>query len=176
MSTNITPFQQYLYVIGKLKDVYKLDVEVPHRDIHTFFQGKTPIFKLLFGEYIETGDSNIVISFHIDVTSVDIIQWFLNVQALHPLLKIADHYLEDDKGETYLGEDADAIKNLKKHQEVLAEWLDNKDEKEIKSFVSSKIVGRIKDQNKTFNSRIESDQATMEFNIMKKPGNGDSIH
>ena len=171
-----TMYQEYLYIIGKLKDIYKLEVDVPHQNIHTFYKNKAPIFKLLYGSYTKTGDTNIVVSFHIDIKVTEAIQWFVNIANIHPLLKVAEVYIEDDKGETYLGEDAEFIKNLKFQREVLDAWMSSRGEDEMKEFVKSKIVGEPRDYKKSYDSRHDSDKAIMDFDVLKKPEDSEDIH
>lgn len=168
-------YQEYLFIIGKLKDIYKLDVDTGHRNIHTFFQNKTQMFKLMFGKYI-SGGNQIVISFHIDVPSRDAVYWFLNVQHFHPLLKVVDHHIEDDKGETYLGSDASTIKNLLIQRNTIDHWLSNKTEKEMKDFVEGQIVGKVRNAKKSYNSEEESSKAMVEFERMKKPSEDEDTH
>lgn len=162
-------FDEYIYTIGKLKDVYKFEVDTSHREIHTFYLDKIPIFKLLLGKYQGTEETNIVISFHIDIDAVTAVDWFMRVSDIHPLLKIADSYIEDDRGETYLGEDAKTIKNLKLQQEVLEAWLEQKDKQDVKDFVDGNIVGRVRESTKLYSSQVERDKAKIEFSTMKKP-------
>jgi hypothetical protein len=172
----IDMYQHYLYIIGKLKDAYQLSVDVNHRDIHTFYKEKMPIFKLLFGQYSGSDEPSIVVSFHIDLSSVFVVQWFHNIQQLHPPLKISEHFIEDDHGETWLGEDANSIRDLKYQQYVLEKWLSRSDTDEIKEFVDSKIVGRTRDFKKTYVSQTEFDEARIEFSKMKKPSAGEEVH
>jgi hypothetical protein len=168
-------YQEYLRVIGQLKDVYKLDVETNHRDIHTFFVNKVQTFKLLFGTYA-SGHNQIVVSFHIDVPSRDVVYWFLNIQYFHPLLKVVDHHIEDDKGETYLGSDASMIKNLMIQRNTLEHWLVNKSERDWKDLVNGEIVGKVRDPKQSFNSQVESDKAIIEFKRIKKPDEDEDSH
>lgn len=170
----ISLYQEYLYTIGKLKDIYKLEVDVVNKNIHIFYENKIPIFKLLFGSFAKNGQEAIVVSFHIDVKITHAIQWFSNIEQIHPDLKVADAYIEDDKGETYLGEDAEFIKNLKFQREVLDTWLSNRGEDEMREFVKSKIVGKPKNLNKIYDSRHDRELAIMEFELLKKPENGES--
>lgn len=170
-----TLYQEYLFVIGKLKDVYKLEVDTNHRDIHTFYQNKVQLFKLMFGAY-ENGDHQIVVSFHIDVTSRDAIYWFLNIQYFYPMLKAVDHHIEDDKGETYLGSEATAIQNLLMQRNTLDYWLTEKSEKDMKDFVDGEVVGKVRNPKQSYNSQEESSKAIMEFDRMKKPSDDEDTH
>lgn len=161
-------YEQYLWLIGKLKDQHKLTVEADHRDIHTFYNGKQPVFKLLFGQFSGKDSQEIVISFHIDLKAPEAIQWFTNVQTLHPSVRLTEVHIEDDAGETFLGEDAQKIADLKIQQEVLRMWITGEENKtEIKQFVASKVVGRMKDRK--FFDTSEMEKAIIEFDLMKKP-------
>lgn len=169
-------YQEYIFVIGKLKDIYKLEVDTVHRDIHTFFYDRNQIFKLLFGKYT-SGGNQIVVSFHIDVSSRDAIYWFLNVQHLYPLLKVVDHHIEDDKGETYLGSEASAIQNLLIQRNTLDHWLTEKSEKEMKDFVDGKVIGKVRDPKQSYNSQVESSKAIIDFEKIKSaPEDGGDTH
>jgi hypothetical protein len=168
-------YQEYLYVIGMLKDVYKLEVETAHRNIHTFFVNKSQTFKLMFGTY-QNGSNQIVVTFHIDVPSRDAIYWFLNIQHFYPMLKVVDHHIEDDKGETYLGSDASTIKNLMMQRNTLEHWLDNKTEQEMKDFVDGEIVGKVRDPKRSYDSQTEPSKAIIEFTRMQKPSDDEDTH
>lgn len=173
MTTDL--YQEYLYVIGKLKDVHGLDLDVDHRDIHTFFKDKRPLFKLLFGSFEKDGERSIVVSFHVDLPHPDVISWFIEIYKFHPLVKVYDSYMEDTAGETYLGEDALALKDLYNSQEVLSDWLDNKSEDEIEDFAKSEVQGK-QPNTKLFSSKYQHDEAIMEFTRTKKPNSGETIH
>lgn len=169
-------YQQYLYLIGKLKDVYSLHVDVDHKDIHTFYKDKKPVFKLFYGMFSENPEEAIVVSFHIDLIHAEAISWFIYIHAIHPLIKIHDSYIEDSNGETYLGEDAIAIQDLYFSQDVLNHWLEEHDEEEIRDFTNSKVVGRESEPNKTFDSLTERTQAMIEFERVRKPGSEEEVN
>lgn len=169
-------YQEYLYLIGKLKDVYKLDLDVAHKDIHTFYKGKKPLFKVMFGTFTKDSDASIVISFHIDLFHAEAIQWFINIYNIQPTVQLHDDYIEDANGETYLGEDALAIKDVYLSQDVLKEWLDNHDKQEIKDFAESKVLGRSPDHKKAFDSQNERSEAIIEFERIRKANDDDQIH
>lgn len=169
-----TLYEQYLYVIGKLKDTYKLDLEVEHRDIHTFYKDKRPLFKLFYGMFTKEDDPSIVVSFHIDMYHVEAIQWFINIYSLHPLLKMHDSYIEDSNGETYLGEDAVALQEMYRTQQVLEHYLENHDTEEIRQVVDSKIVGRHIRPN-VFDSQLQRQEAIIEFQRLGKPADDDEV-
>lgn len=172
----LTMYQQYMYIIGKLKDVHKLDVEVSHKDIHTFYKDQTPLFKLLFGQYVTDGHHSIVVSFHIDVDSPQAIYWFLTIQGYQPDLTVTEQYAEDDKGEMYLGDDAKIIKNLRFQRDTLEYWLTNKSEDQMKDFVEGKIVGKIRDPKKSYDSRHEMAKAIIDFERLREPDDDEDTH
>jgi hypothetical protein len=169
-------YQEYLYVIGKLKDIYGLHIDVDHKDIHTFYHDKQPLFKLMYGIFEKDKEPTIVVSFHIDLTHPQAILWFTNIYRIHPLLVLRDSYIEDSNGETFLGEDAYAIREVYQSQEILGQWLDNHTEEEIKEYTEATVSGRAHEPSKTFDSRVEKDQAIIEFNSTRKPGEDDTIH
>lgn len=168
-------YQEYLYVVGKLKDQYKLTVEPDHQRIHTFFNGKSPIFKLLFGLSAESGETDIVVTFHIDVPTPHAIQWFINIVNIHPMLKVHDVYIEDDRGEMYLGKEAQKLWLLKFEQDTLAYWLQNHEKDDMFKFVNGKVYGRQVDRKQSFVSDVQSTKAKTEFDLMKKPSNDGEV-
>jgi len=169
-----TLYEQYLFVIGKLKDTYKLDIEVDHRDIHTFYKDKRPLFKLFYGMFTKEDDPSIVVSFHIDMYHPEAIQWFINIYSLHPLIKMHDSYIDDSNGETYLGEDAVALQEMYRTQQVLEHYLENHDTEEIRQVVDSKIVGR-HIRPTIFDSQMQRAEAIIEFNRLGKPSDDDEV-
>lgn len=175
-----TMYQQYLFVIGKLKDIYQVEVDVNHRDVHTFYYQKIPVFKLLFGEFQTANQKEkeqaIVVSFHIDLKVTEAVQWWINIHAIHPLIKVAEVYVEDDKGESYLGEDARMIQSLKYQREILDHWLTNKGEEEMIKFAQAKVVGKERDYKKSYDSHRETDKAIIDFEFIKKPQGDGDIH
>src|SRR5579863_3837695 len=115
----ITMYEQYLWLIGELKERHKLHVEADHKDIHTFYKNKVQLFKLFHGKYTSTEADSIVVSFHINLTATDAIEWYVNIKNLHPPILVTEVFMEDDRGETYLGEDATKIHTAKIEQAVL---------------------------------------------------------
>lgn len=173
-----TPYQNYLYVIGKIRDIYKLDLFVEHQNIHVFSQGKLPLFKLFFGVFDHAEEHSIVVSFHIDLYHPQVIQWFLNIQNIFPLIQLHDSYIEDSSGVTYLGGDAENIKYIYLSQEILNQYLSELDSRDqIEDFVKAKIVAvpEIPKQ-KSFDSQKEQSKAIIEFQSMKKPSGTEDIH
>ncbi len=167
-------YQEYLYVIGKLKDIYKFDVEVDHKDIHTFFLNKKPIFKLFYGVFNKDPDApTIVVSFHIDLFHPEAISWFVTLYKLHPMIQMHDSFIEDAAGETYLGEDALVLKDTILAQEILAQWLAESDRDEMETFVEADVMGRLKEIDKSFISG--SPDAIIEFERMQKPHSDDEV-
>lgn len=172
MVTNM--YEQYVFVIGKLKDIYKLDVDVDHKNIHTFYREKRPLFKLFYGMFTAEDDPSIVVSFHLDMYHPEAIQWFINIYSLHPLIKMHDSYIEDSNGECYLGEDALALRETYQAQEILEQWLENQTVEEIEEFVGSKVVGR-QTRPKIFDSLSQKDDAIIEFERVGRPDDDDEI-
>jgi hypothetical protein len=171
-------YQEYLRVIGKLKDIYKLDVDVDHSDIHSFSKDKRPLFKLFFGVFEEDpkAEPSIVVSFHIDLYHPEAITWYVALYKIHPGMSIHDSYIEDSAGETYLGEDALTIKNVYNTQEVLSNWLESADRNDMEEYVKSGVYGRDQKPNKSFDSQNQSAQAIIEFERIKKPEDEGNIH
>lgn len=172
----MTMYQEYMYVVGQLKDAFKLEVDVPHRDVHTFYHNKRPIFKLMFGTYAESKETCVVVSFHITISITDAIEWYKRILKIHPLIKVVETYIEDQNGETYLGEDAEYIRSFIQQREILNHWLDNRTEDEMKEAAAKKVVGKKRDYRKSYHSHSESERATIEFDLLKKPENTEDIH
>lgn len=168
-----TLYQEYLYIIGRLKDLYKLTIEVDHKDIHSFFENGKPLFKLFYGVFSKADSPTIVVSFHIDMAHQDAITWFVRIFKLHPLLQVHESFIEDAAGETYLGEDAKTLKNTMFAQEVLDEWLGSADHQDVLAFVEADVYGRSRDNNRAF--LVDDDTAMIEFARMKKPHNNEDI-
>lgn len=173
---NDAMYQEYLRVIGKLKDIFGLHIDVDHQDIHTFYKDKRPLFKLFFGSFSQQENPSIVISFHLSLLHQEAIRWFINVYQIHPSVALHDSYIEDSDGNTHLGEDALAIEEVYMAQEILAEWLETHTEEEIKYFATSKVVGKSKDPQKIFDASRQKDVAIMDFDKMRKPTDDDQIH
>lgn len=163
-------YHEYLYVVGKLQERFNVVATADHKRIHTFTdEDKTPLFKLLFGQDATSGDTDIVVTFHIGMPTPVAIQWFINIVNIHPMLKVHDVYIEDDRGEMYLGKAAEKIRLLKFEQDALSYWLQNHNKEEISKFVDTKILGRVVDRKQSFSVEVESEKAKTEFDLMKKP-------
>lgn len=162
-------YAHYLWLIGTLKDSYKLHVDADHKDIHTFYKERQPLFKLFFGRFDKNNVDSIVVSFHIDLISTVTISWFMILQNLHPPISLTEVFIEDATGESYIGEDAVKIRDLKIQQKVLKLWETSK-KKEIKEFIDSKVVGRVRTK-KVFNasSSEEVQKAITDFELLKLP-------
>ena len=171
-------YQEYLHLIRRLKDVYGIHADVDHQDIHVFSKDKRQIFKLFFGIFNTKpdGDATIVVSFHVDLMHAEAIIWFMNILKLHPDIQLHDSYIEDSSGETYLGEDAEALKEVYMAQEILGQWLESSSREEMEEFATSKVVGRVRDSKKNFDSRNEKQEAIIEFDRLRKPSDDDQIH
>lgn len=169
-------YQEYLRVIGRLKDVYKLHIDVDHEDIHTFYVDKKPLFKLFFGTFTKDPEPSIVVSFHVDLYHAEAISWFINIYRIYPALLIHDSFIEDSNGESYLGEDAMALKEVYQAQEILAEWLENSSREEMEEFATAPVSGREPGVTKVFDSRGEKQEAIIEFERLRKPTNDDQVH
>lgn len=169
-------YQEYLRLIGRLKDIFGLTVDVDHRDIHTFFKDKRPIFKLFHGIFQSDETPSIVVSFHIDLFHPEAIGWFINIYRLYPSIAMHDSYIEDSAGETYLGEDAMALKETYMAQEVLNQWLEDSTPEEMKQFAEAPVYGRDRDPKKSFNSQTQKHEAIIEFERIKKPGDDEEVH
>lgn len=169
-------YQDYLRVIKSLKEAYKFDVEVDHADIHSFYRDKKPVFKLFFGAFQKDTEPTIVVSFHVDLFHPEAIAWYINIYRLFPMIEMHDSYIEDANGETYLGEDALALREVYQAQEVLTNWLESSSREEIEEFAKAPVTGRERDPNKSFDSQNQRVEATIEFDRIRKPGDDDQIH
>lgn len=167
-------YQEYLYVVGKIKDIHGLDCEVNHRDVHTFYDGKRPLFKLVFGTFNKEDSDSIVILFHIEMRHPEVIIWFSKIYNIHPMLRLNDSWIEDDKGDYFIGENAEKIFEIYRAQEVLATWLETHTKEEIEDFVQSKVEGADPTP-KTFESK-QLEAATKEFERLRKASDDDEVH
>ena len=169
-------YQEYIRVIGSLKDTFKLDVDVEHQDIHTFYRDKRPLFKLFFGMFQNEPEPTIVVSFHLDLFHPEAIAWYINIYRAYPQITMHDSYLEDDNGETYLGEDALALREVYQAQEIVNDWLKDSSQEEMEEFAKAPVLGRERDPKKLFDSRKERLEATIEFERLRKPSDDEEVH
>lgn len=169
-------YQEYLRLIGNLKDVFNLHVDVDHKNIHEFYDGKRPLFKLFFGMFTKTDDPTIVVSFHVDLQHSEAIRWWHKMVSAYPRLALHDSYIEDSSGETYLGEDAMAIKEVFQAQTILTQWLETSTREDMEQFVKAPVTGREREAYKSFDSHHERTEAIIEFERVRKPSDDESIH
>jgi hypothetical protein len=172
----VTLYQEYLLVIKRLTEIYKLHVDVGHKDSHTFYKDKVPIFKLLFGTSRETGETNIVVSFHIGLKIHNAVAWFVSIYHEHPLIQVAESFIEDSQGELYIGEDAEFIQKLIQEREIIIHWLDNRSPEEMIKLAKTPVIGRKRDYRKSYHSRLDVEEATIEFEHLKKPKDDGDVH
>ncbi len=168
-------YQEYLYLIGKLKDTYKFDVDAEHRHIHAFYLDKKPLFKLFYGIFSNENTNSIVVSYHMDMKHHEVIDYFIKIYRICPIIAVQHAYIEDDLGETYLGEDAEVIKNAKITQEVLENWLGKSSEEDMQKYVDAKVMGRDRDPKRMFDASVEKEKAQIEFDRIRKPFSDDEI-
>lgn len=169
-------YQNYLYLVGQLKDIHSLTVDVDHRDIHSFYKDKQPLFKLFHGMFTGDGQASIVVSFHINLRHSEVIRWFINIYRLEDTIAIHDSFIEDDNGETYLGEDAETIRDVYFSQEVLKDWLESADREDVEKFTEAKVVGRVREANKPFDAEAQREEALIEFDRIRKPSDDEEVH
>lgn len=171
----VSMYQHYLWMIGKLKDSHKMTIVVPHKDSHEMCIDNQPKFKLLFGEFAGHVGECIVFCPHVYLEIKEAIIWFSRVAALHPELLLWDVYLEDDRGEYFLGNDAYDVQNLFEQKATLEHWLENSDEVGIAEFVNSKTYGRVRDPKKLYDSTVQKNLAMDEFLRIRKPDSDDEV-
>lgn len=169
-------YQEYISLIGKLKDAFKLHVDVDHRNIHSFYQDKKPLFKLFFGILSKETESSIVVSFHIDLLHTEAIRWFWKLKRLQPDLNLHESFIEDSNGETYLGEDAAALKETYQAQEILTQWLEHSTKEEMEKFSQAPVLGRERDPKQSFDSQTQQTEAIIEFERLRKPSDDEPVH
>jgi hypothetical protein len=169
-------YTEFVAVAKELEEKLNLTVESNHDDIRTFLKGDVEIFKLLIGTFETTGDTEIVVSFHVALKPVETIGFYRKIDKIYPWFKLVECYIDDDMGETYLGEDAETLYNLFIQQEVLSNWFEKKTEDDAKEFVGQEIVGRERDLKRSYSSIFERDEALLEFERMAKPLKTDEVH
>lgn len=169
-------YQEYLYVIGKLKDIHGLHVDVDHKDVHTFYKGKQMIFKLLHGTFSDDGTPSIVVTFQMELDAKEVIQWYLNICNVFPPIKLMESFFEDVAGEIFYGEDAKKLLTVKRDQQCIQEYLKHYDTKGLREFATAKVVGRERDPKRVYVKDTEMDLALKEFELMKKPVEDDEVH
>lgn len=158
---------EYNWIIDKLSSKYGIHAKKEHEYVHEFFEGPIPVMKLMYGINEKNGvrENRILVSFHLNLDSVDAIQWYLRIQNFHPTLYMVSCYFKDDNNETFLGQGAELIKMYKDEQLILANWAKDKDE--TKKIVAQKIVGRAKHKLSNYDF-TDIDQALNEFNKMDR--------
>lgn len=132
--------KDYTYLMGLIGERLNIKPVTENMYIHEFFEGPIPLFKLLFVERLEEGGTAMMVSFHLDVDSVDAIQWFLRIRNIYQPLMITQCYYKDDNGETFLGVTAEQLKLFKIQQAALVEW--GSDKEAAKKMIDAKAIGR----------------------------------
>lgn len=132
--------QDYTYLISLIGERLNINPVTENEFIHEFFEGPIPLFKLLFAKRQAEGEPAMVVSFHLEVDSVDAIQWFLRLRRIYQPLMITQCYYKDDNDETFLGVAAEQLKLFKIQQAALVEWGSGKET--AKKMISTKAVGR----------------------------------
>ena len=151
---------KYLYLLEGLKDKYGLSYHADHPDIHEFYEGPIPLFKLIYAT-TEQGVPKLLLAVHLDINPVDAIQWHLRIRDLHNEIYITECYFKDDNGETFMGQKAETIRMYKNQQKIISEW--SRDKEDTKKFLEAKIVGRSKHQPI---AHVDKEKAIHEFNKM----------
>lgn len=162
----------YNYLSNLLRSKFDIKYEVENRWIREFFEGPIPLFKLLFVKNTKKDETSIMVSFHLDVDSVDAIQWFLRIRSIFKPLTLTQCYYKDDNKETFLGVEAEQLKLYKIQQAALIDWGSNK--KSARALTKTKAVGRSRPigRDKGF-SNLED--AEKEFFIMMPNKQKDTI-
>lgn len=168
-------YQEYLYIIGQIKDIYKVDAYPDHKEIHTFSIKGAPLFKLFYGVFQNDKEPSIVLAFHIDMIHPEVIKWFTAIYNISPVVSIHDSWIDDSNGETYIGEDAITIQEVYRAQNILSDWLENHTKEEIEEFTKMDVSGRAAAPRKVFDSQTGRDMAIMEFKRLNKPDDGDPV-
>lgn len=132
--------QQALYykeIVNRLVELYGSKTESAHPFIYEFLEGSIQLFKLILNQDDSGEAGEVVLSFHIELEAVDVIQWFLRVRALDPLVKLTHCYIHDQDGNVYVGEDAHILRAYTIEQEILSAYLAS--EKDGEEIVSAKV-------------------------------------
>lgn len=162
-------YSDYIFIIQKLKENHGLVEEVEHKHIHTMREGTVDLFRLLYGYDPDMDVNKLYVSFHLDVTPVDAILWFQKICNYVDRAYLAECYYQDDRGETYVGVDAEAIRLYKQEQLIISNW--EADKEETEKFLKAKIVGR-----PAVTKNFHNKQLALEvFNIMK-PNDDETQH
>lgn len=160
----------FLSFVDRISEKYGLGAHEEHPYIFEFYEGEEiPLFKLIYGPTDKSGDKNvIVVTLHLELNPVDAIQWYHRVLNIVTDVRLQECYFKDDRGETFLGEHAEALKIYKDEQRVLSEWLDEKqtDDESIKEFAKARAFGRTRSKKSGFQDLAE---AQIEFNRIFVP-------
>ncbi len=154
--------REYHYILQQLKNKYEVSVKVEHKFVHEIYEGIIPICKLLYGvNKSDVRGDRILVCFHLDLDSVDAIQWYLRIKSLHSSLYITACYYKDDNNETFLGQGAELIKKYKDEQRILSNW--QRDEEDTKKYIDQRIIGRSKHKVSNYDF-TDKNAAIKEFN------------
>lgn len=162
-------YAEYLYYVDHIAEKYGIGSYQEHRYIHEFFEAEEcPLFKLIYGPTDKTGGKNVVVlTLHLDLNPVDSIQWYSRVSSIIPNVRLQQPYYKDDRGETFLGAQAETLKMYKEEQNIIAGWLESKSgDEEAKRYVESKVVGRVRNKKLAY---VDLESAVNEFNRIFNP-------
>lgn len=164
-------FEYFKAIVAEINKLYGTTSDIEHQFIHEFFEGQTPLFKLILSELDGAQLGTMIVSFHIDLDTVDAIQWFLRVRNLDPNLHLTGVYLKDEAGVSYVGEDAVILRMQQVEHELAANWKRNGEELETENADVPPLPVQISPTR----SFMSYKDALIEFKNMKKK-KGDNSH
>lgn len=168
--SEVTVYDEYQRLIKHLKTLYGCTFEKVDDFIHVCVEGKYEAFRLMFGTFADVRGDAIVLSFHLQVDPALAIQWFVRMQHIYPLIRVAECYFKDDDGKIHMGKDARLIKHYKDEQTILSNYAGSKEDAE--EYSVHKVVGKAKNESKPYASK---QQATKEFMEDLVPGD-EEVH
>lgn len=116
---SIEKFEKILLI---LQDEANLTVDrSEHEAIAECSAGSLQLFKLGYSKN-DTG-TFLFVSFHLELDSVDAIQWYLRLRQLEEGIGLAPCYVVDSEGVTFTGEDAEIMRMYMVEQDVIATFM-----------------------------------------------------
>lgn len=115
--------EYYEAILERLQKDYDLHIDrSEHPGITEFYEGPLPLFKLILSAPEEDNPAILIVAFHIELDSPTAIQWYTRIRGLDPNVHLSACYLKDAEGTSYVGEDADIMRQHMMEQDLLSSW------------------------------------------------------
>ena len=115
--------QDYVHFLQEISQYFGLTIRSEHEFIHEFFEEKIPVFKIAL--LPDKKSSQTVIAFHVDIDPATAVQWWEQLRAIYPPLKVTANYITDHQGNTCVGETAEVLKRYLLEQEIISAYIES---------------------------------------------------